>query len=389
METILSRYRNVSILFVVLFAQVLGLAVQVRRPTESGSARLIRVWAVVMITPLEKALVGSGSFLSGFWHNYVWLRGVRNENAELRGELEKMRLEGIRLTQDAEQARRLQALLAFKEQFVSSTVAAQVIGSSGSEQSRTVYIDKGAGDGIKPDMAVITSEGIVGKVLKIFPGSSQVLLISDPSSGVGAILHKSRLQGILKGTAAGELVLNYVMSDEKVEAGEPILTSGGDRIFPKGMPIGTVARVNPGQDLFLNIRVKPSAQLGKLEEVLVITRIEEKPPQPGDLAGPIRAADILAERLPSLPSKTADGKSNGSVPAPTSNLKIAGAPTASEAANAAKRDSGAAKPAPGATRLGTPAPAKNPGARGEAAPGGATQPPPPPPRRQAARPKAD
>jgi rod shape-determining protein MreC len=349
METFFTRYRNVSILVVVLFAQMIGLAAQVRRPVEGRSVRLVRVWAVAVISPFEKAVVGVEDFVGGFWHNYMWLRGVRRQNAELREQIESMRLQEIRLSQDAAQARRLQSLLAFKEQFISKTVAAQVIGTSGSEQSRTIYIDKGSDDGIKPDMAVITPDGIVGKVLKTFPGlsprTSQVLLITDLSSGVGAILNKSRLQGILKGTASGEIVLHYVMSDERVESGEPVLTSGAERIFPKGMPIGTVAQVSTGTDLFLNIRVKPAAPLGKLEEVLVITKIEEKAPQPGDVAAaPVRASDILAERLPSLPPpKPADAKAAG---ATASTAVPPGGTTNSAKKSADTRPSAAKKSTP-------------------------------------------
>ncbi|MBV9086623.1 MAG: rod shape-determining protein MreC, partial [Acidobacteriaceae bacterium] len=305
MDTFFGRYRNTSILMAVLFAQVLALAVQVKRPSESGSTSLIRVWVVNAVTPLEKLLVSSGHGARGFWGNYLYLRGVRRENRELRQELEQLRIEQVRLHEDAVQAHRLQALFDFKEQFVSGTVPAQVIGTSGSDLSRVFYIDKGAKDGVKVDMAVITPEGIVGKVLRVFNSSSQVLGINDASSGVGAILEKSRLQGILQGTSAGDVVMRYVMSDEKVEPGERVLTSGGDRIFPKGLPIGTVQQTSPGSDLFLNIRVKPSANLGRVEEVLVITKVVEKEPDTTEASGPIRAADILAERLPSVQKKTA------------------------------------------------------------------------------------
>jgi rod shape-determining protein MreC len=127
-------------------------------------------------------------------------------------------------------------------------------------------------------------------------------LIDDQTSGVGAILDKTRLQGILRGTPAGELVLEKVMSDEAVPAGEMVLTSGGDGIFPKGLLVGRVTKVSPGSELFLNIRVRPAADLSKLEEVLVVTRIDERQAQP-DHTGAARAADILAERLPTVPSK--------------------------------------------------------------------------------------
>jgi len=283
---VLGRYRNLIVLVGVLFAQILGLAVQVKHTTDSESTRLIRIWAVDSVTPLEKVLVWTQTSSRNIWHNYFYLRGVRAENRSLKAQIEQMSLERVRMSQDADQARRLQAILAFKEQFISQTKAAQVIGSSGSELSRSVYIDKGEHDGIKPDMAVITADGIVGKVLRVYGSTSQVLLIDDQTSGVGAILDKTRLQGILRGTSSGEVVLEKVMSDETVPAGEQVLTSGGDGIFPKGLLVGRVMKVASGGELFLNIRVRPAADLSKLEGTSV------------------RAIDILAERLPGVPSKT-------------------------------------------------------------------------------------
>ncbi len=333
MENLISRYRNVTILVVILFAQVLGLAVQVRRSTQDESTRLIRVWAVDTVTPFEKGIVWFQNSAANLWHNYFYLRGVRQENRELKLQIERLRIEQVRLNQDAEQARRLQALLGFKEQFISKTLPAQVIGSSGSEQSRSIYIDKGSHDGIKPDMAVITAEGVVGKVLRAFRTTSQVLLVNDQTSGVGAILEKSRLQGVLRGTPLGELVLEKVMSDETVQPGERVVTSGGDQIFPKGLPVGTVTKVSPGAELFLNIRVKPAADLSRLEEVLVITQQEEKEAAQGDGAPPMRAAEILAQRLPSVPDRPPDDPNKP--PPPTSGLKIFPAPTAPAAPGAA------------------------------------------------------
>ena len=312
MESVLGRYRNLTILVGILFLQVLGLAVQVKRSSENESSRLIRVWAVNAVTPFEKGIVWVQHGSSNLWHNYFYLRGVRQENRDLKQKIEQMEIEQVRLSEDANQARRLQALLGFKEQFIAKTVAAQVIGSSGSEQSRSVYIDKGANAGLKPDMAVITGDGVVGKTLRVFQSTSQVLLVNDQTSGVGAILEKSRLQGVLRGTPAGEIVLEKVMSDEPVQPGDKVLTSGGDQIFPKGLPVGTVTRItksSPGSELFLNIRVKPTADLSRLEEVLVITQQEEREPVASDIA-PVRAADILAERLPTVPAKPAVDPAN-------------------------------------------------------------------------------
>jgi rod shape-determining protein MreC len=305
MESVLGRYRNLIILVGVLFLQVLGLAVQVKRTSDAESTRLIRVWAVGSITPLERVLVWVQSYSGNLWHNYFYLRGVRAENRQLKEQIDQLRLEQVRLNQDAEQAHRLQALLSFKEQFISKTVAAQVIGSSGSDQSRSVYIDKGVSDGIEPDMAVITADGVVGKVLTVFPSTSLVLLINDQSSGVGAILEKSRLQGVLRGTPSGEVVLERVMSDEQVTPGETLLTSGGDQVFPKGLPLGRVGKVaGTDSSLFLNIKVKPAANLGRLEEVLVVLAKQEHQATAG-ATGRVRTVDIMAQRLPSVPDKPA------------------------------------------------------------------------------------
>ena len=302
----MGRYRNVSILAAAIFLQIVGLAVQVKRRSENHSTRLIRVWTVAAVTPLEKAINQIQNGTSDLWHNYVYLRGVRQQNRELQDQIQQLQLEQVRLRQDAEQARRLQALLGFKEQFIDKTVAAQVIGASGSEQSRLVYLDKGTADGLAPDMAVISQQGAVGKVVQVFRHTSQVLLINDQNSGVGTILERSRLQGVLKGRASGELVLDKIMAEEDIQPGDRVLTSGGDQIFPKGLPVGTVAKVTRAKE-FLEVTVRPAASLNHLEEVLVITKKQEREPAAVANAEQMRAADILAQRLPSVPDKPAQG----------------------------------------------------------------------------------
>ncbi|HEY1730819.1 MAG TPA: rod shape-determining protein MreC [Terriglobales bacterium] len=357
MDTFLGRFKNLIFLAAILFAQVVGLAVQVRRPSDEGETRLIRVWAISAVTPIETAVVHSQDWVQNIFKNYAYLRGVRRENRDLRAEIQQMKIQQTRMEEDARMARRVQALLGFKEQYVDSTVAAQVIGTSGSEQSRVLYIDKGSKDGIKTDMAVITPAGIVGKIVQVADNWSQVLPINDQFSGVGAALKDSRLQGILKGTTSGATTLQYIMSDEKVRPGEDVITSGGDRIFPKGLPVGTVASVEPGKDLFLNIRVTPSAQLNQIEEVLVVTKITEKMPDANDLR-PLRASDILAERLPTVPTKAeVDAAGNakpqsGAVPPATTP----GAPNAAtHAPHAAMSGTNSVKPVSGSANSTKPA----------------------------------
>jgi rod shape-determining protein MreC len=281
METVLGRYRNLIVLVGVLFAQVLGLAVQVKRTTDIESSRLIRVWAVGAVSPLEKTLVWFQTSSGNLWHNYLYLRGVRVNAVKL--QIEEMRVSRSDWS-GREQAP--VAALAFKEQFISQTRAAQVIGSTGSEQSRAIYIDKGEKDGIKPDMAVITSDGIVGKVLHVYRSTSLVLLISDQTSGVGAILDKSRLQGILRGMPS-------VGSEDNETAGARGGT-GADQWrrphFPGGLPT-EVSKVSSGND-FLNIRVK-EANLGK-PKVLIVTGWDGRQAADQTVLG---AADVLARTL--------------------------------------------------------------------------------------------
>lgn len=312
MDSIIGRYRNLTILIAVLFAQVLGLAVQIKRPSEAGPERLIRVWTVSLITPVERAFVSARDGVVNAWLNYVDLRGVRRENRELRDELDRLQMEHAQLQHDAGEGRRLGALLEFKQRFPAETVGARVIGSSGSEHSNLLYIDRGAGDGLTAGMAVITPQGIVGKVMQVFPSTAQVLEIRDASSGVGVVLEKSRLRAVLKGASGGQTQLRFVMNDEKVEVGERLVTTGGDRIFPRGMPVGSVTSVAPGDDVFLSILVKPAVDFQRLEEVLVIKRMEETALEASEPETGRRAAEILARRLPSVPRKTEAGAASAS-----------------------------------------------------------------------------
>jgi rod shape-determining protein MreC len=362
MENVLKRHVNLVALVVVLLAQVIGLAYQikVRHGNSDDSVRLIRVWTVGVIAPMEKAVVHTADFFSDIWHNYFYLRSVRLENERLTDENTHLRLEEIRLAEDAAQAQRLKSLLKFKEEYVSESVAAQVIGGSGSELSRVVYLDKGSRDGIKPDMAVINPTGVVGKIIRVFPTTSQVLEINDQTSGIGAILETTRLQGILKGTPAGDAQLNYVMADETVKPGERVLTSGGDHIFPKGLPVGTVTTAGAGEGLFLNIRVKPAANLNRLEEVLVITKISDRDVEAPADSGK-RAADILADRLPSIPVKPPEqpgaAGTSGTTAQPgaagttrTAKPGAAGKATATKPAGAAAAKPSTSKPTTGAAK---------------------------------------
>jgi rod shape-determining protein MreC len=318
MESFFSRYKNALVLIAVLLAQVIGVAVQVRRPLpkehaqpDAGGVRLIRYWAISLVSPPERLVHWLGSSILGVWDNYLDLMHVRQENKDLQAELQRLRIEEGGIVEDARQGQRLQQLLAFKEKYVYQTTPAQVIGTSGTEQSRILSINKGARDGVAVDMPVITPEGIVGRIREVFPHTSQVLVITDPTSGAGVILADTRIRGILRGNASGQPQVERVMPDERIKAGEKVITSGGDQIFPRGLAVGVVDRVftDPERDPLVDVLIRPAANLSQLEEVLVITNMgdEVTPKQKLDMiqseaaadTEQLRASEVLAERLPS------------------------------------------------------------------------------------------
>ena len=327
MESFFTRYRNLVVLLAILVAQIAGLAVQVRR-TSSGrntldmddqsGVRLIRLWANAVIAPPERIIHASKLGAVTLWTNYIDLMNVRRENEDLEKTIDRLRLEQAALLEDARQGQRLQAMLGFQQQYIYATVAAQVYGSSGSDRSHVFYIDKGAHDGLRPDMAVITADGVVGKVRDVFPHTAQVLAVNDPTSGAGVILESTRIRGILRGSAAGQLEVVGILADQRIHAGENVLTAGGDLIFPRGLPVGVVQKVvrDPDRDAFIDVIVTPAAHLNRLDEVLVITSTEPRfpPEQQQDLSvsdtlqgavspairDQVKASEIMAEKLPGL-----------------------------------------------------------------------------------------
>ena len=261
-----SRHRNQIILAAILFLQLLLVAHQVRQDQD---VPLIRWWTIFMVTPVQKTFNFVSDGISGLWYGYVDLRGAHLENQELSRELDSLRLEHFRLQSEAEQAKRLQVLLELKGEMPSESIAAQVISSGASENAHLLILDRGRDAGLRPDMSVIVPEGIVGKVLHVFPSASQVLLLSDTESGVAALLENSRVHGVLKGKNAELATLQYVSNDEKVAVGERLFTSGEDRVYPKGLPVGVVVETRRGET-FQEIKVRPFAKLNRLEEVLVL-----------------------------------------------------------------------------------------------------------------------
>ncbi len=269
MIAIPSRHKSLTLLATVVVTQVLLLAVQIKRERQ---VRLIRVWAVELISPLQRVGSWTVNGAAHGWGGYIGLRRAQKENDAMRAEMDRLKIRNAELEGRALEADRLATLLSFRSAHPESPMlAARVIGASPDSGSQVVNIDRGSRDGIRRDMGVITPDGVVGKILAVYPDISQVLLLGDKESGVGALLSDTRTQGPVKGTGEPLLSLDYISSDEKVQVGEAVLTSGQDRIFPKDLPVGRVVDFSSDpKSPFMKIRVKPAAHLDRLEEVMIL-----------------------------------------------------------------------------------------------------------------------
>jgi rod shape-determining protein MreC len=278
---VVARHTSFFVLLGVLLAQLLLLSIQV---TRNQNVKLINVWAAELFGPFERGFHGAIGGTVEAWASIHDLWAYKQANKQLGSELVVARARIQQLSERASEVDRLKALLQFKERSPYKSVAAQVIAASPQDASNTITIDRGRDAGIEADMPVITPEGVVGKVVTAYAHTAQILLITDAMSGVGCMLEESRIQGVLKGGSRNDCELHYVMDDQKVPAGEAVITSGLDQIYPKGLLVGHVVRSEEG-NIYRQIIDKPAASLNRLESVLVLfkpaTEQEEEVAQHG------------------------------------------------------------------------------------------------------------
>lgn len=266
METFLNRYRNLTVLLLVIFAQLLLLAVQVKNDQD---VRMIRVWTVTAVTPVARLIEWLRGGSSGFVHDYVLLHETHEQNLKLQAEVDRLKLENISLKNELNTADRAKALAVFQAHTPSKTLAATVIGTGAGTNSQVRFVDRGSASGVQRGMAVVTPDGIVGKVTAAYPTASQVMLITDPDFAAGVISQNGQVRGTLKGQGTPMCKVDYVPNAEKLEVGEWFYTSGDDRIFPRGFPVGVIKAVHPGQP-FQEIYVEPAGLQRGVEDVLIL-----------------------------------------------------------------------------------------------------------------------
>ena len=210
--------------------------------------------------------------ISDAWEGYIALQNVREENRQLRRDIELLRGQNNQLRDSVSATPRYETLLNFKQQIPSRTVAAQVIGRDATNWYRGVILNKGENDGVRLEMGVITPAGVVGRIVKTNSTSSVVLLVTDPNNAIAGLVQRTRDEGIVEGTSHGRARLKYIPLLSRVQPGDRVVTSGLTGAFPRGLAIGGLTQVEKSEgDLFQSTEIDPAVDLSKLDEVLVIT----------------------------------------------------------------------------------------------------------------------
>lgn len=264
----LARRRRVLTVLLVTAAAFASATSAVRLPPGSGP---LEAAAAVVFAPLQVGVAATFSWLGGLGGFLPGSSVLRRENEELRREVVRLQREVQDGNERVAAAARLERLLEYRAGTSYKMIVAGVIGRDASGLYRTVLIDRGSKDGVEHQQAVLAPDGVVGRVIKVFPGSSLVLLVTDRSSGIDAIVQRTRDQGVVQGRGGAGCELKYVDRSAEIEVGDYVVTSGMGGRFPKGVWIGQVSDVNRGGDLFQSVDVRPSAGLERLEEVWVVT----------------------------------------------------------------------------------------------------------------------
>jgi rod shape-determining protein MreC len=226
-----------------------------------------------LFAEVQRLVSGSVEQLSDLWEGYVGLVEVQAENDALRREVSELQLEVQQERALAQRARGLEELLDMRREVNFSTVGARVIAGDATPYFRTVTIDRGISDGVRHDSAVVSPEGVVGRVVRDpGPRAARVQLLIDRNAAAGALVERNRVAGLVAGEEDGTLSMEYVSNLDDVEVGDAVVTSGIDGIYPKGFVIGTVALVERGSGLYKTIQVEPAVEFADLEDVLVIVR---------------------------------------------------------------------------------------------------------------------
>lgn len=263
--------RRPTLLFIIVLAVLFFLMSVSSQTRYVGETRTMFERTVMTIfSPVPKLVSRVGGVAQDMYHGYLDMRRAVNENLELRRKVASLTTENLKLRQSEGDLRRLRSLLAYSEQFNLQTSMAQTIMLDTAGRFKSIIIDSGSADGVEVNDVIANANGLVGRVVLTTRDLAKVQLLTDNNCSIGSLIERTRRQGVVRGSGTSALQMFDIPSLSDVQAGDVILTAGIDGIYPKGIPIGTVVRADPGQSLFKTITVRPSVDFGTIEEVIVI-----------------------------------------------------------------------------------------------------------------------
>ncbi|MFH1581791.1 MAG: rod shape-determining protein MreC [Pseudomonadota bacterium] len=261
-------------IIVLIAVNLIALSVTSRRYHTSRPGQI----AISLIAPFQKITTRSISFIRDIWSHYFCLIAVKQENDKLKKALNRAIEKNNRFNETEIFNLRLRELLNFRKNMASQALVAEVIGKDPSPWFKTIIIDRGKSDGIEKGLPVLVPEGIVGRVIDVSIHSSKVLLVVDQISAVDALVQRTRARGIIKGdsTTGDQCFFIYALRKHDIRAGDTIISSGLDTVFPKGLRIGKVSEVvKRNFGIFQEVIVTPYVDFEKLEEVLVVLNAKD------------------------------------------------------------------------------------------------------------------
>lgn len=267
MRDLLRHYRNLLLAVALLLAILLLYSYNLR---QRSATTFFERAVLTVAAPFQASIDGAADTVSGWWNHYLWLVDVEQRNEVLERENRRLRSELQQVEEFRLQNERLRELLAFVDDIDRPALPAQVIGEDVGNWARTVTIDKGTRAGLRAGLPVVAAEGVVGRIIKAAPNSSRVLLVTDASSAIAALVQRTRARGVARGRGDG-MALDYALNDADIQPGDLLVTSGMGGVFPKGLPLARIAAVERDQfGLFQRVKLVSTVDFSHLEEVLVV-----------------------------------------------------------------------------------------------------------------------
>jgi rod shape-determining protein MreC len=261
------RQRSGYLFLAVILGHILLISAQVNSRT---GVPVLEAVTFGIFSEVQRGLASGVSGVRRLWNGYVGLRHVKAENDELKRQLSQTQIAMQQEQALADRARGLEQLLELRDHSDLRLTAAEIIGASATPDFRTLTIDKGTRDGLRPDMAIIAPAGVVGRIVVPSARAAKVQLLIDRNAAAGALIERSRAQGVVVGAGEDRLRMDFVSEASDIVVGDTVVTSGIDGIYPKGFVIGRIETVEKNGPSYRRIIVKPAVNFSSLEEVLVV-----------------------------------------------------------------------------------------------------------------------